>query len=885
MGKRHFSSYWLAIMLALTGAARPLAMPSAVRAGPPASAPASWTHAGWGGGGFYWAAAFHPTRDWAIYLAGDVGGVYKSVDRGANWTVINNGLVDYGVYSLAVDRKSPETVYAATEGGLCKSTDGGGHWQLLPRTGRTELRITGEKGKSIRCIAVDPADGNIVYAGSPGGKVYKSADGGRTWAVSYEKKARQDAKEQEALRVQFGKVSGDWHGGFWMPLALPKDVKAEECSGLGFSFKAEGARPRDVFVTLKTAAGVSYRSRNLSELFQPGAWRDVVLGKDDFAVDPEYAKKNPEQAKAQPAPQWATVNRVDFVCVGSLPQEASVGWFGKFFFAFAPAGAAAGKPALVTVRDFAKDKKVWAYGNVRTGQSEGGAVYSVAIAPGEPSLVLAATDDSGLLISTDAGATWRATETPRKASSAAVAAGDASIIYAAFHTDGVWKSADKGRTWKHLTQGLPKEMSITEVAVGPAGTRDVYAIGTVGWGGAFYRSADGGETWAASSTLAPDAQNDPTLPQEPKPAPLSVPTNLAVNPGNPKELFISANWRSCMSEDGGATWSERMKGADISCIYDIRFSGPRTYAAAMDEGTLVSEDNGLSWKPLWPLKWNPQISGHNWRLVITPQPSGGDRIVATCSPWEPKYANCVILSPDGGKTFKIATDGLPAYIPRSNTMWGQGYARALAVDPGDPQVLYMGIDGDPSEGNAGGGVFKSADGGGTWKPLPSQPGSRRMFFGLAVDPTDSKRLYWAACGDRGGLYRSENGGESWELVFKDEQWCFNVMVTADGTVYCPGKNLWRSGDHGKTWARLTKFTGERVIVAMESHPRDPKTMWFTATTWDGSADGGVYKTADGGATWQEITGDLPYRKPMVLRFNPQTNELWAGGVGLYHANQ
>jgi photosystem II stability/assembly factor-like uncharacterized protein len=873
--------HWLAVLLALTGAAATLAAPLVVRAEPPASAPASWTHAGWGGGGFYYAAVFHPTRDGVIYLAGDVGGVYKSVDRGRNWAVINSGLADYGVFSLAVDHKNPETVYAATEGGLCKSIDGGAHWQLLPRTGKKELRITGEKSKSIRCIAVDPADGNIVYAASPAGKVYKSTDGGRNWAASYEKKLPQG--EPDALRVQFGKVNADYHGGFWMPLAFPKDVKAEECSGFGFSFRAEGARPRDVFVTLKTSTGISYRSRNLTDLFRAGEGRDVVLGKADFAVDPEYAKKDPQSATSQPSPLWATVNRVDFVCVGSLPQEASVGRFGRFFFAFASAPAAA-KPALVTVRDFAKDKKVLPYGNVRTGEGGGGTVYSVAVAPGEPSLVLAATADSGLLISTDAGATWRPTDTPSKASSAAVAAGDANIIYASFHSEGVWKSTDKGRTWKQMSQGLPKEMSITEVAVSPVNARDVFAIGVVGWGGGFYRSTDGGESWTASSALAADVQGDPTLPQEPKNAPLSVPTNLAVNPNNPKELFISANWRSCMSEDGGASWSERMKGADISCIFDIRFSGPRTYAAAMDEGTLVSEDNGLTWRQLWPLKWNPAISGHNWRLVITPG-SGGDRIIATCSPWEQKYANRVILSLDGGKTFRIVTEGLPTYIPRSNTMWGIGYARALAVDPCDPQVLYLGIDGDPSEGDAGGGVFRSRDGGNTWKQLASQPGSRRMFFGLAVDPTDPKRLYWAACGDRGGLYRSQDAGENWELVFKNEQWSFNVMVTADGTVYCPGRNLWRSTDHGKTWAKITKFTDDRVIVAMEVHPRDPNTLWFTATTWDGSANGAVYKTSDGGATWQEITSDLPYRKPMVLRFNPQTNELWAGGVGLCHLKQ
>jgi photosystem II stability/assembly factor-like uncharacterized protein len=669
----------------------------------PAAEPTIWTPAGWGGGGFYYAAAFHPTRDGVLYLAGDVSGVYKSIDHGRTWSMINNGLVNYGVFTLATDRTNPETIYAATDGGLCKSTDGGTHWRLLPKTGPKELHITGERGKSIHCIAVNPADGNIVYAGSPTGKIYRSADGGQSWSVSFEQKM----------------------------------------------------------------------------------------------------------------------------------------------------------------------------------EAAGGAVCSVAIAPSEPALVLAATSDSGLLISTDAGAHWRAADAPKNASGAAIAASDPNIIYASFQTDGVWKSIDKGQSWKQISHGLPKGMSFSDVAVSPANPRDVYAIGTVGWNGAFYRSTDGGETWKPSSTLAVDTEVDPTLPEDPRPASLSTPTNIVINPLKPRELYISANWRSCMSEDGGVTWAERNREADISCVYDIRFSGARTYACAMDEGTLVTENNGKDWKQLWPLKNTPEISGHDWRLNVTPI-NGVDRVISTCSPWDTQHPNCVVISSDGGKTFHASAKGLPDYVPRLDTVWGQGYARALAADPKNPQILYLGIDGSPENGKSGGGIFKSEDGGENWAQLPHQPGNRKMFFGVAVDPTNSNRLYWSSCGD--GLYRSEDGGANWQTVFKNETWVFNVVLTADGTVYCPSQNLWRSSDHGATWKQITKLSG-RMIVAVEVHPRDPKTIWFATTTWDGSDQGAVYKTTDGGETWQEITGNLPYHKPLVLRFNPQTNELWAGGVGIYRTKQ
>ena len=89
--------------------------------------------------------------------------------------------------------------------------------------------------------------------------------------------------------------------------------------------------------------------------------------------------------------------------------------------------------------------------------------------------------------------------------------------------------------------------------------------------------------------------------------------------------------------------------------------------------------------------------------------------------------------------------------------------------------------------------------------------------------------------------------------------------------------MWRSTDQGKTWTQLTHFTDGVTTVGLETDPRDPKTLWISRTVWGDDAIGGVYKTSDGGTTWKDITGNLPYRKPICLRFNPATNELWAAG--------
>ena len=878
-----------------------LAVTTSYLRGEQAATPA-WEQAGWGGGGYFYCAAYHPAQDGVIYMGGDVGGAYKTEDHGLHWRTINNGLASYGVFSLAVDRSNPQTVYAATEGGLCKSTDAGEHWQKLPQTGKKELHITGEKGKSIRSVAVDPTNGNIVYAASPAGKVYKSTDGGQTWAVSYEKKAA--GEEPGVLRVQYGKVNSAFFGDIWLPVVFPSDAKASDCIGIGFTLKGDGSLPKDSFLILKTKNGTTYRSKNLNTLYQDTEWRDIVLKAGDFVLDPDFVKKNPDAAaSASAVPDWSSVVRLDLPCSGPLPTTPVVSRLKKFHFAFAPAKAG-GEPRLVPIVDFATPdvaKALQTAGNIRIGPPAGEPILSVAVAPSDPSRVIAATSSSGLVLSLDSGKTWKELDTPKKAASATFDHSDPNVIYGAFFADGIFKSADGGSTWAKISGSFPDKTEILEVAVSSANPLDLYAIGKVGWTGLFAFSNDGGETWQSqtkkleggaiwgypTNLYVDAASGNPSLDglyNKGTTALLSAPTNITINPTDPKEIFVSANWRSILSKDGGHSWTERDRGADISCITDIRFLNGKTYTTAMDEGSFVSDNNGATWRELWPLKHVDDLSGHNWRIAVN-EINGAERIIATASPWT-ATPDRVIRSDDGGKTFQVVKAGLPDYIIAPNTMWGRGHPRALAVDPNDPKVVYLGIDGDAAGGKSGGGIFKSLDGGVTWAQLPNQPGSRRMFNGLAVDPTDSNRIFWATCAEGGGVWRSQDQGESWEHVFRNEIFIWNVAVAADGTIYCSGEQLWCSKDQGKTWKRLTNFPEKnRAMVGFELHPKDPNTIWVATTNWGNTCTGAVYKTTDGGETWTDITGNLPYVGPEILRFNPATNELWAGWVGLFKIKQ
>ena len=437
--------------------------------------------------------------------------------------------------------------------------------------------------------------------------------------------------------------------------------------------------PKDCFLILKTSSGVAFRSRNLNEAFKSMEMRDVVLKPSEFALDSDFLKKNPEAASATFSDKdWAQVTRLDFSCSGALPMEAYVAKFSRFFFVMS------GNKELL-IRDFKVDQTMQTFGSIHVGAPTARPMHSVTIASTDSSLVVAATDDAGLLLSRDAGKTWKRLSTPAKAAHATFDPANANVMYSAFFKNGLMKSTDGGKRWTKISKGILNNSEMLEVAVSPANSNDVYAIGAVDWNGSFYASHNAGESWERVKKLRTDTKTNPTLDGfNGGTASLSAPRNLSINPHNPKEIFIAANWRPCLSTDGGATWSERSAGADISCVTDIRFLHGETYVTVMDEGTLMSEDGGASWRQLWPTKHTPGMSGHDWRIAIN-EINGNTRILSTVTPWY-KVPTCVVRSDDGGKTFQQVTTGLPDYTIRPNTMWGQGHPRALAVDPNNAQI-------------------------------------------------------------------------------------------------------------------------------------------------------------------------------------------------------
>ncbi len=428
-----------------------------------------------------------------------------------------------------------------------------------------------------------------------------------------------------------------------------------------------------------------------------------------------------------------------------------------------------------------------------------------------------------------------------------VSKSEAKNLYAAANGD-LWISDDEGVSWKKTTG--KHEGKIFRLAVVEDGTIKIFAAVNQGWKGKILVSKDFGATWNTEvEKITPDKQADPTRMWAGLSGKIA---SLKKDPFAKNVLFRTDWWGIFRSDDGGVTWTEKIRGAPNSVGSDIVVTADSILVSTMDNGLLKSFDEGQSYHALFPsFQYDPQKAGHVWRVIVPAE----NRIVATSSPWS-ESINQVIVSEDGGVNFKIVADGLPGRRPIKNTLWGQGYPRALTYDPQNPMQIYLGIDGDD-----GGGLYISEDGGYSWGRSAGQPEGLQIYNALAVDPTDTQRIFWGSVGKHGGVYVSSDRGKTWERIFKQMSSVFDLAIAPEGTIFAAGNiagpAVFVSHDHGQTWRKSISFTSNAAADALAIDPTNGKRIAFSTVFWSMGAPGKVYFSSDGGKEWSDITADLP----------------------------
>jgi photosystem II stability/assembly factor-like uncharacterized protein len=170
----------------------------------------------------------------------------------------------------------------------------------------------------------------------------------------------------------------------------------------------------------------------------------------------------------------------------------------------------------------------------------------------------------------------------------------------------------------------------------------------------------------------------------------------------------------------------------------------------------------------------------------------------------------------------------------------------IAFDSRDPSVLYV--------GTFRGGVYKSIDGGVSWRPIHNGL-ERAAIDSLISDPTNPHTLY--AGTSWGGIYKTQDGGDHWYAVNE----CFNdpssgrthIVVDPqdrDHFLSTAEFQLYESFDEGETWNRVQESACPFKIFNLVIHPSEPQTLIAASGHTDECGESGIYRSEDGGKTWE-----------------------------------
>ena len=325
-------------------------------------------------------------------------------------------------------------------------------------------------------------------------------------------------------------------------------------------------------------------------------------------------------------------------------------------------------------------------------------------------------------------------------------------------------------------------------------------------------------------------------------------------PGNPNIYFAATAsggvWRSL---DGGLSWSSVFDDQPISSIGSIAIapSDPNVVYVGSGEanirgnvaagnGIYKSTDGGKTWSHVW--KQEGQIG----TMAVHPKDPDIAFAAVLGHAFGPNPERGVYRTTDGGKTWK--------QVLEKDADTG---ASDVALDPSNPNNVFAGLwqarrrPWEMTSGGPGSGLWVSRDGGDTWKQLTGSglPEGTWGKVGVAVAPSDGRRVYAIIEAEKGGLFRSDDGGASWELAtasreLRQRAWYYSTLTVSPvnpNEVWAPNVPMLKSIDGGRTFRHIRNIHhGDHHDLWID--PQNPRRMIA-------AHDGGVDITSDGGETW------------------------------------
>lgn len=583
-----------------------------------------------------------------------------------------------------------------------------------------------------------------------------------------------------------------------------------------------------------------------------------------------------------------------------------------------PGGGSGSLPCAFTVT---QGIGVWT-----TGGPYGGVIMGLVLNPVTPSTVYALAHNAGVFASYDGAANWQPILLDATPNLLVFDAEDRKVMY--FGSAGcLLRTKDGGSTWESI---LPSgSYGSFYPAAHPITTGVVY-VGPSAQPGLF-RSDDYGDTWV-------------TLTVGPTEAHVMA---IALHPDDPDKMLVGTpDGKVFLSTDGGETWDS---GAHVSShierLYFNPFGAheawattevvhgsqyypphylyksedpelgvwtPITVAGGPGSGNVVrsltflsdtiwsagaegftSTDGGASWSPVSTAGPLTERTGDTMAFAIDP---GNSQIV-----YAGDVGHAMFKSSDGGATWSKMNEGLAAVVPRGlavsptdpDTVYASthalgvvkssdgghswlslgigkgGFGKPLAVDPVTPTRVYMG---DQGSGDVR--LQISEDAGATWHEVTATlpvtwSGWKADILKVAPHPDISGTilsgarflLSWAlpdAGTERGAIYISDDYGEHWEYVGPTQPISGVVEFAYDAVdpnlVYAAthGTGLWKSADGGASWQGVTSFPGGAIITSVAAHPDVPNTVYARCEDPPQGMPPTLYVSRDAGETWEEL---------------------------------
>jgi photosystem II stability/assembly factor-like uncharacterized protein len=384
---------------------------------------------------------------------------------------------------------------------------------------------------------------------------------------------------------------------------------------------------------------------------------------------------------------------------------------------------------------------------------------AIAVDPLHPKTIYAGAE-LGLFKTADGGQSWTKYPSKYYAYTLTIDPANPKTVYAGGEAR-IFKTIDGGRTWQTLSDGLSG--GVMSIILPPAAP-------LAGTSSGIYTSADGGQTWRASQTGIERAQT----------------SALAIAPSAPQTIYAAlAGAGLSRSRDGGASW---IRCGDLGeGIYNsvvnlaVRPDAPDVLYAVYEGETA---DNGLYRSLNGGDTW-AKVTDIGIRRVAVQKRYPGNVIANASVKVGGKWVMALCVSQDGGDhwtTHPVPDD------------WASS-PYSLACHPTNPDIIYLGgVRGD----NGRGIIFRTTDGGETWTLINFSGHSGDFPYAMAVDPNTPSRIIVGAWR---GIYRSENGGQTWSLRGIGK---VATSVVFDpqlpGSVYLGWSNgVLRSLDGGRNW--------------------------------------------------------------------------------------